>query len=127
MKKVSPLVLVALFAASAAHAMLVREKFVTDPARDGWQVFGNPNLFHWNPTNQNIEVTWDSSQTNSYFFHPLGKTFTQADSFCVLFDLQLSNTVVTGYANEVAVGLLHFADATSPDFNRANSPLPNLF
>ena len=127
MKKIRPFAIAVLFAATAVHATLVQEKFAADPALDGWQVFGSTNLFHWNSTNQNLEVTWDSSQTNSYFYHPLGVTLTTNDSFCVLFDLQLHDTVAAGYGHEVAVGLLHFADATSPDFNRANSPLPNLF
>jgi hypothetical protein len=120
-------VLAGLFAVSAVHATLLREKFATDPALDGWQIFGDTNFFQWDSINQVLDVTWDSSQTNSYFYHPLGVTLTTNDSFCVSFDLQLSDAVATGYGNEVAIGLLHYSDATSPDFNRANSPLPNLF
>ena len=112
---------------SAAQATLVQEKFATDPALDGWRIFGSPNLFQWDSTNQVLNVTWDSSQRNSYFYHPLGLTLTTNDSFCVQFDLQLSDATAAGYGNEVAIGLLHFSDATNPDFSRANSPLPNLF
>jgi hypothetical protein len=127
MKKIRPFAVAVCFAVSAAHATLVHEKFAADPALDGWQVFGSTNLFQWNSTNQMLDVTWDSSQTNSYFYHPLGAALTKADSFCVLFDLQMSDAVVTQDGNQVAVGLFHFSDATQPDFNRANSPLPNLF
>ena len=127
MKKVRlMLALAGLFVLSAAHATLVREKFTTDPALDGWQIFGDANLFQWDSTNQNLAVTWDSSQTNSYFYHPLGATFTKADSFCVLFDLNLTDVDVTGYF-ELAVGLCNFADATSTNFSRANGASPNLF
>jgi len=130
MKKVRlTLALAGWFALLATHvgATTITENFSTSPLQDGWQIFGETNLFRWNSTNQVLEVTWDSSQTNSYFYHPLGGTLTTNDSFCVEFDLQLNDAVVTGYGNEVAVGLLHYSDATSPDFNRANGPLPNLF
>ena len=116
-----------LFAASVAHAMLVHEKFAADPAPDGWRIFGNTNLFQWDPTNQVLDVTWDSSQTNSYFYHPLGRTLTTNDSFCVLFDLQLSDAAASGYGSELAVGLLNFPDATNAAFSRGGGTAPNLF
>ncbi len=124
--KIRSLATAGLFVLSAAQAALVSEKFTTDPALDGWRVFGDTNLFHWNATNQNLEVTWDSSQTNSYFYHPLGATFTKADSFCVEFHLALADVNATGYF-QLAVGLCNFADATSPSFSRANGISPNLF
>src|SRR5438552_11511872 len=37
-----------------------QESFSSDPAMRGWRTFGDTNLFHWNSTNQNLEVTWDS-------------------------------------------------------------------
>jgi len=128
-KKIRLLALAGLFVLRAAPggAGTLAENFSTDPAQKGWQVFGNTNLFQWNPTNHALDVTWDSSQTNSYFYHPLGATFTAADSFCVIFDLQLQDAAISQYGNQVAIGLLHFADATSPDFNRANGPFPNVF
>ena len=128
MKKICPLAIAGLFRAVRCPALRSSTKNLPPiPALDGWQVFGNTNLFQWNSTNRMLDVTWDSSQTNSYFYHPLGVTLTTNDSFCVLFDLQLNDAVVTQDGNQVAVGLFHFSDATSPDFNRANSPLPNLF
>jgi hypothetical protein len=127
MKKIVSLAVASLFIVSAAHATSVYEKFATDPALDGWQVFGDTNLFQWDSTNHALDVTWDSTQPNSYFYHPLGVTLTTNDSFCVQFDLSLTNATVSGSGNEIAIGLLHLADATNADFNRANSPLPNLF
>jgi hypothetical protein len=128
MKNVRPLAIASLFILSIASvtANTIVEKFHTDPALDGWQVFGDTNLFQWDSTNQVLDVTWDSTQTNSYFYHPLGVTLTTNDSFCVQFDLQLSDVTVSGGGNELAIGLLHFSDATNADFNRANGPLPNL-
>jgi hypothetical protein len=122
------IITVGLFALSVAFAsdIIVKEKFTTDPALDGWQIFGDTNLFQWDSTNQNLDVTWDSSQTNSYFYHPLGATFTKADSFCVLFDLKLTDAAATGYF-ELAIGLCNFAGSTSTNFSRANGVSPNLF
>ena len=102
------------------------ERFTTDPTLDGWQIFGDTNLFQWDSTDQNLDVTWDSSQTNSYFCHPLGATFTKAESFCVLFDLNLTDAEATGYF-ELAIGLCNLADSTSTNFSRANAVCPNLF
>ena len=126
MKKICSLALAGLFVLSVSHATLIQEKFRIDPALDGWQVFGDPNLFRWDSVNQNLDVTWDSSQTNSYFYHPLGQTFTKADSFCVQFDLNLTDVDVTGFF-EIAAGLCNLADATSTNFSRANGISPNLF
>jgi len=102
MKKIRLLAVASLFVVSTVHATLV-------------------------PANQVLDVTWDSSQTNSYFYHSLGVTLTTNDSFCVVIDVQLNDATAVGYGNPVAIGLLHYSDATSPDFNRANTPLPNLF
>ena len=129
MKKIRSLAIAGLFVLSIAsvNASTIVERFTTDPALDGWQIFGDTNLFQWDSVNQNLAVTWDSSQQNSYFYHPLGVTLTTNDSFCVQFDLQLNDAVASGFGNEVAIGLLHLSDATNADFNRANGPAPNLF
>jgi hypothetical protein len=120
------IVFVCLLAGSRAFAdTIVNEKFAADPLQNGWQIFGETNLFAWDSTNNALDVTWDSSRPNSYFYHPLGATFTKADSFCVIFDLALSDAVATGYF-ELAAGLCNFAEATSPTFSRANFNSPDL-
>jgi len=126
MKKVHSLAIASLFALSVAHATLISEKFSTDPSLNGWQVFGDTNLFQWDSTKHNLAVTWDSSRTNSYFYHPLGATFKKEDSFCVQFDLKLQDTEATGYF-QLAIGLCNFTNATSTNFSRANGVSPNLF
>jgi hypothetical protein len=128
MKKISSLLALAgLFVIVAVNcgANTVVERFSTDPLQNGWQIFGDTNLFAWNSTNQNLDVTWDSSQTNSYFYLPLGRTYTQADGFCLQFDLNLKDTDATGYF-QLAIGLCNFAEATGPDFSRANGYSPDL-
>jgi hypothetical protein len=104
---------------------VLADDFYTDPLANGWQVFGNTNLFHWNATNQNIEVTWDSTNVNSYLYHPLGTVLTRDDNFSIAFDLQLSDAEASGYGFELAVGLLNLSEATSTNFDRStgyNSP-----
>src|SRR5208283_6228045 len=97
MKEIRSLALAGLFVLSAAHcgAATLTENFSTDPLQNGWQIFGNTNLFQWNATNQNLAVTWDSSQTNSYFYHPLGTVLTRNDDFSIAFDLQLNEVETT--------------------------------
>ena len=86
-------------------------------------MFGDTNLFDWNSTNQNLRVTWDSSQPNSYFYHPLGAQFTRYDDFSVEFDLRL-NDIASGVEPgktgplEIGFGFLNFAGATSTNFMR---------
>jgi hypothetical protein len=120
------LVVAAFSVCSASHANTITEDFSTDPLQNGWGVFGNTNLFHWDSTNQNLAVTWDSSQSNSYFYIPLGTTLTTADAFTVDFDIELNDVQWTN-AFELAVGLLNFANATDPGFSRALGYSPNIF
>jgi hypothetical protein len=129
MKKIRSLAIASLFVLSIAsvNASTIVERFATDPSLDGWQVFGDTNLFQWDSTNQNLDVTWDSTQPNSYFYLPLGKTLTITDSFCVVIDLQMNDAVGTGFSSELGIGLLNFADATNSDFLRTFGTLPNVF
>jgi len=61
-----------VFILCAASAATITENFATDPLQNGWQIFGNTNLFHWDSTNHALAATWDSREKNSYFYHPLG-------------------------------------------------------
>lgn len=117
---------VSLLVASASLAdTVINEKFAANPLTNGWQIYGDASLFQWNPAAQAMDVTWDSTQTNSFFYHPLGRVFTQTDGFCVQFDLNLTDTDTTGYF-QLAIGLCNFAGATGPNFSRANGECPNL-
>jgi len=75
-------------------------------------------LYHWNATNRNLEVTWDSSHTNSFFYVPLGTVLTKSDDFSFSFDLRLSDLRVgstPGKSNEfeIAIGLLNYRSGTN--------------
>lgn len=130
MKKIRSLALAGLFVLSAARggAVTLTENFTNEPAQNGWQIFGDTNLFHWDSTNQNLDVTWDSSQVNSYFYKPLGTTLSVADAFTVDFDIQLSDiSWGGGYPPQIAVGLFNLANAEDPNFSRPIGTSPNLF
>jgi hypothetical protein len=108
------------------------ENFITDPKTNGWQTFGDTNLFHWNATNHYLDVMWDSSKPNSYFYHPLGTILTKKDDFSLAFNLSLSGVTAGSdtnapYTFELAVSLIKLADATGPNFLRGTGiDSPNL-
>jgi hypothetical protein len=107
-----------LAAASSCGAAVFQEDFATDPAARGWRRFGDASLFWWDSTNRNLNVTWDSSRTNSFFHRPLGTILTKAEDFSFSFDLRLRDIrlgATPGKTNEfqIAVGLLNFASATN--------------
>lgn len=127
MKIVRSLALAGLFASSAARcgAVSFTEKFAADPSLDGWQIFGQTNLFQWDSTNRRLNITWDSTQTNSFFYHPLGMTVTRNDDFSIAFDLQLSDIasgVEPGKTGpmQLGFGLLSLTNATSTNFMRGS-------
>ncbi len=110
----------------------LQESFVSDPLADGWQIFGNTNLFAWNATNKNLDVTWDSGQSNSYFYHPLGSVLNRDDDFSLAFDLLLKDIgpgpdPTKSFSFGITIGLLNFAEATKPGFLRGTGFLsPDL-
>lgn len=117
---------------SAARAATLTEDFSANPLQAGWQIFGDTNLFVWNETNQDLEVTWDSTHPNSYFYRPLGVTLTRYDDFTLEFDLRLSDIasgVEPGKTGplEIGIGLLNLSGATSTNFMRgAYGGAPNV-
>src|SRR5438552_10105901 len=111
---------VALWIAVAQHggAATIAEDFATDPAPRGWRSFGDTSLFHWNAANQNLEATWDSSHTNSFFYLPLGTVLTKSDDFSFSFDvrlrdIRLGNTPGKISEFEIALGLINYQSATN--------------
>ena len=106
-----------------SRAVTVVEDFSTDPLAQGWQVFGDASLFNWDSSQGDLEVTWDSSHTNSYFFFPLGFQLTRYDDFSLEFDLVLKDVASGNEPGktgpmELGFGLLNHAEATSTNFMR---------
>lgn len=119
--------LAGLFTFVPSHAATLSENFAHNPLDQGWQVFGETNLFQWDATNLAMDVTWDSTQPNSYFYHSLGRTVTTNDGFCLVFDLQVNDAVAFNGGAQLAIGLLNFAEATNPIYSRTLGSLPNVF
>lgn len=113
----------AVVLANGIHAATFTESFTAAPAANGWQSFGNANLFQWDSTNQNLYVTWDSAQTNSYAYRPLGTILTRTDVFSASFDLTFDDYAAgvdpekTGAA-PVALGFFNLAEAKRTNFFR---------
>ncbi len=133
MKKIRLLALAGLFVLSAARggAVTITEDFTANPLQNGWQVSGDTNLFQWDATNQDLAVTWDSSRTNSYLYHPLGTVLTRYDDFHLAFDLRLHDIglnpadPIKTNSFELAIGFLNLGEATQTNFLRGtgyNSP-----
>src|SRR6266850_5390148 len=101
---------VSVFCFTPARAATLTEDFSNDPGQGGWKIFGDTNLFHWNSTNQNLDVTWDSSRTNSYFHYPLGTILARDDDFSLAFDLRLNDIGPAdsyAYSFQIALGFLN--------------------
>ena len=121
--RIGLLIVWGLVAASTGGAATLEEDFSSDPLQDGWKIFGDANLFHWDSTNQNLDVTWDSSQTNSYFYHALGTILARDDSFHLSFDLTFQDyasgtTPGKPYDFEAAIGFLNLPNAAQTNFSR---------
>lgn len=121
--------LAALFELHPSVGATFTEDFSSNPLQHGWRMFGDTNLFQWDATNQNLRVTWDSGQPNSYFYHPLGTILTRDDDFSIAFDLQVSDIGPRpGPATndfEIALGFLNLDEASQTNFLRGtgiNSP-----
>ncbi len=116
-------VLLSRAAASLPGAVTIEEDFSANPLERGWQVFGDARLFAWDSTNQALEVTWDSSRPNSFFYRRLGTILTKSDDFSLelrflLRDITIGVNPDKPYTFEVAAGFMNLASATSPNFFR---------
>ena len=100
----------------ATPSVEILTSFTADPAQQGWKTFGNSNLFKWNSTNGCLDVTWDSSKSNSYFYYPIGTVLTRKDDFAMEFDLTI-NDISTSF-DQMALGFLNLGDAASSEFSR---------
>jgi hypothetical protein len=99
------------------------EDFTQPPHDVNWNLHGEPELFHWNPTTQLLEVTWNSAHPNSFFHRPLGTVLDPRDDFTIAFDLRLDSvepgtTPGKPFAFQIAVGLVHLDSALRPEFFR---------
>lgn len=121
-----------LMAACSIHAATFEDDFSRDPGPRGWGIFGDASLFRWNEAKQNLQVTWDSSRPNSYFYRPLGTILNRRDDFSLAFDLWLDDVAAGADPSRpstfpFAIGFQNQADATRTNFFRGTGvDSPNL-
>ena len=111
---------------AAGHAALVH-RFDQDPAELGWQLFGSPSLFSWDASLESLSVRWDSSQGNSYWYHPLERPVTTANSFQFEVEFLMEQIALDDSwpgTFQIAMGLTRWADAVRPEFQRAVATSP---
>ena len=118
------LVFFCISSASGAPTVIT-EDFSINPATRAWQTFGNTNLFRWNATNQNLDVTWDSGQPNSYFHLALPAVLARDDDFGFSFDLRLDDIAIgvnpqRPFSFQVALGFINWQSATSTNLQRGS-------
>lgn len=116
------LIALLLVAACVSRAATFNEDFSSNPSAR-WKSFGDASLFRWNSTNQNLELTWDSARSNSYFYLPLGTVVGRQDDFSLSFDLRLSDIAIGTSSNkpytfQIAMGFLNVTNATATNFFR---------
>lgn len=111
---------------------IVSEDFSTNPLGRGWVAVGHHDLFRWDSLAEQLQVTWDSSLSNSYFRLPLGTLLTRRDDFSLSVDLTLSS-IAAGIGEgrpgtfQLAFGFHNRVEADRPGFFRgAGDRSPNL-
>jgi hypothetical protein len=109
---------------ASTNSTVLATSFEQNPLEQGWKIWGNSNLFSWDSANKALNVTWDSSNTNSYFYLPLRTVLTRKDDFSMQYDWTLFDA---DGSFEVSFGFINVASATSPSFLRGTgSDSPNL-
>ncbi|MFN0066230.1 MAG: cysteine-rich CWC family protein [Limisphaerales bacterium] len=108
------------------------ESFGTDPFTQGWEATGETNFVIWQPAAGHLEVTWNSSNMNSYFRRPLPRPLTATNDFQLTASFTLilaSGGVHPGRPGpfQIAFGLQRRAEADAPGFLRGTATAsPNL-
>lgn len=87
-----------------------------------WRAF-NAGAVRWDEEAGNLAVTWDSRQTNSFFYFPLGTTLTRNDSFEFEFTLRIDDlTLGINPAKKstfpLCLGFLNLQQAERPEYFR---------
>jgi hypothetical protein len=117
--------------ALATHAAIITEDFSAAPASRGWETHNDSSLFVWNSTNQNLEVTWDSSKTNSYLRLPITPVSSEQDFSVALdlhmHDMEIGTTEGRPSTFQIAFGFQNRTNADAANFIRGTgADTPNL-
>lgn len=128
--KLITLVSICFALVAQAQPNRIEEFFTSDPLARGWKTFGDSSLFSWNTQSNALDVTWDSSKPNSYFYKPLGTILTRSNDFAASFSwyprsFKGGTTPGKESAFQMAWGFLNYQTATNNNFLRGtgfNSP-----
>jgi hypothetical protein len=128
-RQVAFAIIVITAAPSFAASTTVTEDFSSGPTTRAWEIHNDASLFVWNSTSENLEVTWDSSKTNSYFRLPL-IPFSSENDFSASLDLEMHHIQIGATPGrpstfQFAFGFQHRASADATNFIRgtgANTP-----
>jgi hypothetical protein len=113
------LLMVALVRATGAT---FTESFSAQPTL--WQTW-NAGAFRWDEGAQNVAVTWDSRETNAFFYYKLPFALTRRDSFQAEFtlrfdDLTLGIDPAKNYTFPICFGFLNVREATRTNYFRGS-------
>lgn len=116
---------VLLWARTADSAVTLTEDFSTDPSSRGWQILGDTNLFSWNSSASGLDVTWDSSKSNSFFLKKLNNILSRDEAFEVEFrfhldSLQIGTHTGKDYTFQIACGLVNTESIQQPSYLRGD-------
>jgi hypothetical protein len=111
-----------MVALARAAGATFTENFATEPT--AWQIW-NPASFRWNAEAQNLAVTWDSRQTNAFFFFKLPLSLTRHDNFSVEFTLRLDDLLLGIDPQKIStfpicIGFLNLAEAERANYFRGS-------
>jgi hypothetical protein len=111
------------------QATSLEENFAENPAAHGWRTAGEASLFLWNAAEQRLEVTWDSSRPNSYFYRQLSTVLSKRDDFSLEFDVSLAAVEIgvtpeKPFTFQLAIGYLNIADSLQTNFLRGSGVNP---
>ena len=102
------------------------EDFSLDPVSEGsWKIHGDPSLFQYNEAEGRLDITWDSSEDNSFFYHPLNQTLNKDQSFSLSFTLQVDQLEI-GVDPEkkstfpIALGLMKLEEGLRSNYFRGS-------
>jgi hypothetical protein len=115
-------VLLLMVALASAVGATFTETFSDQPTQ--WQVW-NPGAVRWDTNAQNLAVTWDSRETNSFFYYKLPMTLTRHDAFGVEFTLRLDDLMLgidptMSDTFPICIGFVNLAEAERTNYFRGS-------
>ena len=98
------------------------ESFATEPT--AWRIW-NPGAFGWDAEAQNLAVTWDSRETNAFFYYKLPTTVMRSDDFQVEFTLRLDDLTLgidptKNSTFPICIGFLNLHEAMRTNYFRGS-------